>query len=94
MNNILGVVVSYLYIALVMVGAKVFQKRGEEISRKFVHIMLGNWWIIAMYFFTNVWFAAFVPATFVIINYVSYKKNLFLLVHNNMSFFCRQMFQM
>lgn len=76
MNNILGIVVSYLYIALVIVGAKIFGKRGEEASRKFVHIMLGNWWIIAMYFFTNVWFAAFVPATFVIINYLSYKKNL------------------
>ena len=76
MNNILGIVVSYLYIALVIIGAKIFEKRGEEASRKFVHIMLGNWWIIAMYFFTNVWFAAFVPATFVIINYLSYKKNL------------------
>lgn len=76
MNNILGIVVSYLYIALVIVGAKIFEKRGEEVSRKFVHIMLGNWWIIAMYFFTNVLFAAFVPATFVIINYLSYKKNL------------------
>ena len=76
MNNILGIVVSYLYIALVIVGAKIFEKRGEEVSRKFVHIMLGNWWIIAMYFFTNVWFAIFVPATFIIINYLSYKKNL------------------
>ena len=38
--------------------------------------MLGNWWFIAMYYFTNVWFAAFVPATFVIINYLSYKKDI------------------
>lgn len=74
--NVLGIVVSYLYIFLVMIGAKFFQKRGDEFGRKFVHIMLGNWWIIAMYFFTNVCFAAFVPATFIIINYLSYKKNL------------------
>lgn len=74
--NVLGIVVSYLYIFLVMIGAKFFKKRGDEFGRKFVHIMLGNWWIIAMYFFTNVWFAAFVPATFIIINYLSYKKNL------------------
>lgn len=74
--NWLGILVSYLYIALVIIGAKIFEKRGKEASRKFIHIMLGNWWFIAMYFFTNVWFAAFVPATFVIINYISYKKDI------------------
>ena len=74
--NLLGILVSYLYIALVIIGAKIFEKRGKEVSRKFIHIMLGNWWIIAAYFFTNVWFAVFVPATFVIINYLSYKKDL------------------
>ena len=74
--NFLGIIVSYLYIALVIIGARIFEKRGKEASRKFIHIMLGNWWIIAMYFFTNAWFAIFVPATFVVINYLSYKKNL------------------
>ena len=57
MNNWLGLLISYAYIALVIVGAKVFEKRGKEFSRKFIHIMLGNWWIIAMYVFSNVWFA-------------------------------------
>lgn len=74
--NLLGIVVSYVYIVLAMVGAKIFEKRGKEVSRKFIHIMLGNWWFIAMYFFTNIWYALFVPASFVVINYLSYKKNL------------------
>ena len=74
--NILGLVVSYLYIALVIIGAKPFEKKSKEASRKFIHIMLGNWWIIAMYFFTNVWVAIIGPLTFVVINYLSYKKNL------------------
>lgn len=74
--NLLGIIVSYGYIALAIVGAKIFEKRGKEASRKFIHIMLGNWWFIAMYFFTNVWCALLVPASFVIINYLSYKKNL------------------
>ncbi len=74
--NFLGIVVSYLYIGIVIISAKIFEKKGTEFSRKFIHIMLGNWWFIAMYFFTNVWFAMFVPITFVIINYISYKKNL------------------
>lgn len=76
MNNFIGILVSYVYIALVIIGAKIFKKKGKEASRKFIHIMLGNWWFIAMYYFTNVWFAAFVPATFVVINYISYKKDL------------------
>lgn len=74
--NVVGIIVSYLYILLILIVAKLFEKRGKEASRKFVHIMLGNWWIIAMYFFNNVWFALFVPATFVIINYISYKKDI------------------
>ena len=74
--NWIGILVSYLYIGLVIIGAKIFEKKGKEASRKFIHIMLGNWWIIALCFFTNVWFAAFVPATFVIINYISFKKDI------------------
>ena len=76
MKNILGIVLSYVFIAIIIVAAKFFEKAGKEASRKFIHIMLGNWWIIAMYFFTNVWFAIFVPATFVIINYLSYKNDI------------------
>lgn len=74
--DLVGIVVSYLYIGLVIVGAKQFEKKGKEASRKFIHIMLGNWWFIAMWFFTNVWSAIFVPITFVVINYISYKRDL------------------
>lgn len=76
MQNWIGILVSYLFIFLVILGAKLFEKIGKEASRKFIHIALGNWWLIAMYFFDNVWFAAFVPATFVIINYLSCKKDI------------------
>jgi len=76
MGNIIGIVASYAYIAVIIVLAKLFEKISKEASRKFIHIMLGNWWIIAMLCFDNVWFAAFAPATFVIINYLSYKKGI------------------
>ncbi len=76
MTNLWGIIVSYIFIAVIILGAKLFEKIGKEASRKFIHIMLGNWWIIAMLFFDNVIWAAFVPATFVIINYISYKKDL------------------
>lgn len=76
MKNWIGILVSVLYIGLVLVGSKIFEKRAKEASRKFIHIMLGNWWIIAMCFFDNVWFAVALPALFVVINYLSYKKDL------------------
>ncbi len=76
MNNLIGIVVSYAFIAIVIVGAKLFEKVGNEASRKFIHIVLCNWWFIAMHFFTDAIFASIVPLSFVIINYISYKKNI------------------
>jgi len=76
MKNILGIIVSYVFVALIIIAAKFFEKAGKEASRKFIHIMLCNWWFIAMYFFDNWIFASIVPLSFVIINYISYKKDL------------------
>ena len=76
MNNIIGLIVSVVFIGAVLVFAKVFEKFGKEISRKFVHIALGNWWIIAMCFFENWIWASVLPFLFIIINYLSYKKDL------------------
>jgi phytol kinase len=45
----------------------------EEGSRKFIHIGVGNWWIIAMLFFNNVVYAAIVPCIFIVLNYLSYR---------------------
>lgn len=76
MKNIIGIIVSYIFIGTIIILAKFFKKNGEEASRKFIHIMLSNWWFIAMYFFENAFWASIVPISFVIINYISYKKNL------------------
>ncbi|MCI8362667.1 MAG: hypothetical protein HFJ41_06075 [Clostridia bacterium] len=80
MKNILGIIVSYIFIGIIIVFAKFFKKIGEEASRKFIHIMLSNWWFIAMYFFENALWASIVPLSFVVINYISYKKNLILVM--------------
>lgn len=76
MNNVFGIIVSLIFIGLIFVAAKVFEKAGKEASRKFIHIMLSNWWIIAIIFFDNVFFAALLPAVFIIINYASYKMDI------------------
>lgn len=76
MNNIIGIILSYIFIGIIIIIAKFFEKQDKEISRKFIHIMLSNWWFIAMYFFNNVIYASIVPLSFVFINYISYKKDL------------------
>ena len=76
MKNVLGIVFSYVFIALIIVSAKAFIKSGKEATRKYIHIMLCNWWFIAMYFFDGPIWAGIVPLSFVFINYISYKKNL------------------
>ena len=76
MNNLFGIVVSIIYIGVVIASAKVFEKAGKEASRKFIHIMLSNWWIIAMIFFKDAIVASILPALFIVINYLSYKKGI------------------
>lgn len=83
MQNLLGIVLSYIFIAAIIILAKFFEKFGEETSRKFIHIMLANWYFIAMYFFTNWICACIVPLSFIIINYISYKKNLIQVMERN-----------
>lgn len=76
MNNVFGLIISILYVGIIIISAKVFEKAGKEASRKYIHIMLSNWWIIAMVFFDNLLWAAAAPAIFVVVNYLSYKKGI------------------
>ena len=76
MSNLIGVFISVLFIVIIMIVAEAFSKAGKEATRKFIHIMVSNWWVIAMIFFDNMWWAAIVPALFVVVNYLSYKSNI------------------
>ena len=75
-NNLYGIIASFLYIGVIIGASTLFSKISKEASRKFIHIMLSNWWIIAMVFFDNMWVAAICPAIFVVINFLSYKFNI------------------
>ncbi len=83
MNNIFGIIVSIVFIGIIFISAKLFEKAGKEASRKFIHIMLSNWWIIAMVFFDNVFSAALLPALFIVINYASYKMDIIKVMERN-----------
>ena len=80
--NIWGLVASYVLIFIVIGISTFLQKKnilGEEGARKFIHIGVSNWWILAMFFFTGdqaLWFAMIAPVTFIILNYYSYRHNL------------------
>lgn len=64
---------------LTLGAATALSKKGKltgEGSRKFIHIALGNWWLIALWFFDSPLWAAAVPALFVVVNYLSYRFQL------------------
>ena len=76
MKNIFGIIISLVYIGIVICSGKLFEKRSKEASRKFIHIMLAPYWIIAIIFFENIIWASVMPFLFVIINYLSCKFNI------------------
>ena len=76
MNNIIGLIVASIYILVIFLTSKLFKKKGKEVTRKYIHIMLSNIWFISLAFFDNFIIAAILPMLFVIINSLSYKFNL------------------
>ncbi len=79
MNNAIGIVVSFAFVIGILAFTSILVKAGlvkGEGSRKLIHIGVANWWIIAMIFFDNPIYASIVPGVFVIVNYISYKKQL------------------
>ncbi len=80
MSPWIGIVVSFAYVFLVIGLSTVLLKRGliqGEASRKMVHVLVSNWWLIAMWAFSSPVWAVVVPAAFVAINYASYRFGIF-----------------
>ena len=78
--DLLGIAISIFFVLFVIALSTLLTKKsflGDEGARKFIHIGVSNWWILAIFFFTNRWTASVVPAVFVIVNFISYRKNLF-----------------
>lgn len=76
-HNILGIMVSFIYVFGIIFLARFLERYGKEASRKAVHILVCNWWLLAMIFFDSPIWAAVVPACFVVLNYLSYRFQLF-----------------
>ena len=80
MQTLIGIIVSNVFVLTCIGLSTLFEKKkwmSGEGTRKFVHIAVSNWWFIAMFYFDTAVAAAIVPVMFVIVNYYSYKKQLF-----------------
>lgn len=73
--NSLGVVLSFGYFFALLIISQRLSFLSLEGKRKFVHILLGNWWFMVLAFFDQVVYASIVPASFIVINYMSLKRN-------------------
>lgn len=78
-ENIKGVILSIIFVILVLVISEVIRKMGRfsaEFTRKFIHIGVSHWWLIAMFFIKDIGYAIIPPIVFILLNYYSYKKDL------------------
>ena len=78
-GDAVGVIISIFFVAIVLVLSELIRKLGNfdtEFTRKFVHIGVSHWWLVAMYFIDDMRYALVPPVIFVFLNYYSYKKEL------------------
>nr|WP_300006237.1 DUF92 domain-containing protein [Tissierella sp.] len=78
MENIKVIAWSLCYIGIVLAVGTIIariNKGSSEISRKFVHIFLGNW-VFFTPFFTKLWPLIIVPLVFIPVNILSLKHNI------------------
>jgi phytol kinase len=79
MNEFVAVVVSYLFVASVVlfgVGLYLLRAISSETARKVIHIGVIHWWLIALHFITTTWVALIGPVSFIVINALNVKLRL------------------
>lgn len=80
MNIIFGYLITFVYLILVLLitkKLKMSNKIGEELARKIVHVLVGfSWFSIYYFLYPSIHFL--IPSSmFIILNYISYKKDIF-----------------
>jgi phytol kinase len=86
MNDLIAVLMSFVYVGLVLAVAEGLRARlhlGVEFTRKLVHIGVGMWAWGTAALFADKWFAIIPAAAFVLINYISYRRGLFLAMESS-----------
>jgi len=80
MHILAGYILTYLYVFFLLGVSALLKKiarTNSETTRKIVHIGCGFAWFIMSYFLGYTWHLLVPPITFIILNYISYKKDTF-----------------
>jgi phytol kinase len=76
----LALVLSYVYVFAAIgigEGLRKWQGYSTDFTRKFIHIAVGMWSVGTVLLFENWYFAVIPPLSFVVINYISYRRETF-----------------
>lgn len=79
MSDFLGLISAYALIGTAILIAGLLLNRGifsATLARKFIHIGVSHWWLIAMSFHRGAAVAAVGPITFIVFNYVAHRRQL------------------
>lgn len=80
MNDLIAIALSFVYVFAAIGIAEGLRKAFRwpvEFTRKFIHIAVGMWSVGTALLFSNKWFAVIPPLSFVVLNYISYRRNTF-----------------
>ena len=80
LGDAIGIVGTFIFVFLIIGLGTVLGKRpnlSSDFTRKVIHIGVGNWIFLWPFTFTHWYAAAFPPAVFIILNYASYRKEVF-----------------
>jgi phytol kinase len=86
MSDPLAIAIAFAYVFAVLGVAEGLRKAFKlpvDFTRKVVHIAVGMWAWGTIWLFDSKWFAIVTPAAFIVMNYVSYKRGLFLAMASN-----------
>jgi phytol kinase len=86
MNDTLAIAIAFAYVFATLAIAELLRKVFRlpvEFTRKVVHIAVGMWAWGTIALFESKWMAIVTPAVFVLLNYVSHRRGLFLAMESN-----------
>lgn len=78
--DVWALVLSYIYVFAVIMGGeglRRWRRYSVDFTRKFIHVGVGLWIIGTVALFRNRYLAMIPPLSFVLINYISYRREMF-----------------
>ncbi len=79
-KDIIGLILSFAFVFFIIFIVTLIQKLfklSNEFSRKIIHIAVGNWIFIALFYFEDWYIAIIGPIAFILINFLSYRFTVF-----------------